>query len=168
MRLDVGNSTLAAAIVAADVLSVAHRSNTVITFVADSVASVSAQSDAASQFWSFSRVIRALERGGHTLISICPTNLVLIDGRILIPIGSGSCEPIVDGKVRVYAPPKPGFLSPELAAVKVLPATIDYRSIYYSIAAFLLHTHGLQSGKLHYALTRCLDIDPDERSLAVV
>ena len=168
MRIDVGCPILAAAIVAADVLSVARHSNTAITFVADSATPFTGErADAASLFWSFSRVIRALERGGHTLVSICVADLVLVDGCILIPKGC-KCEPIVDGKVCVFAPPKPGFVSPELAAVKALPAAIDYRSVYYSLAAFLIYTHGPQTGKLGHALARCLDVNPEERSLAVV
>ena len=172
MRLAVGNPTLAAAIVAADVLSVASADGKQgVQFVAERCEpwTSSSADDLAAMFWSFSRVIRALERGGHTLISICLEQLAVIDGCVLIPIG-GQISPIVGGKVSVYAPPTPTLkelLSPELAAVRRLPAEVDYRGVYYSLAA-LLSTQGMPLGKLGHALKRCLDVNPEERSLAVV
>jgi len=167
MRLCAESPVLAAAIVAADVLSAASSNGRTITFVADSSCPFEAlPTDVTPLFWSCSRVIRALERSGYALVSLDKKQLVLVDGCILIPIG-GDVSPIVGGKVRVYAPPRPGVLSPELAAVRVLPADVDYRGVYYSLAALFDCAPSIGI-KLKHALARCLDDDPDERSLAVV
>ena len=60
------------------------------------------------------------------------------------------------------------FSAPELKSIQELPTTISYKTIFYSLAAIILHClqvdlETLKPTKLFYFLERCLEEDPTNR-----
>ena len=72
------------------------------------------------------------------------------------------------------------FISPEMSSIIVLPSEINYKSIYYSLGMLALYclyddelddemkSSSIQGTKLFWLLKRCLDKDPNKRSILFV
>ena len=102
-------------------------------------------------------------------------NIIIIDDFKSIYISIGDLLDIEEDYLTIYTPfEKTNYNSPELNAVTCIPAKINYKTIYYSLALFILfftnekENNKLQGTKLFYTLERCLEMNPEKRSILFI
>lgn len=87
--------------------------------------------------------------------------------------------PLEKDKITIMKPfTKSLFLPPEIKNIDKLPAIIDHRSSYFSIALVVIFSLGLENSKdhlekiypspLYFLLERCLDSTPNERKILLL
>ena len=126
----------------------------------------------------------------ENLIIIDETKYIYLSTSDLVDIQEEEREEQENNNVTIYAPfTKNLFDSPEINRIIQIPAKVDYKSIYYSLAKLIIfflfdqekekekeetimnhlnHLNKIKGTKLFYTLERCLQTDPDERSLLFI
>ncbi len=96
--------------------------------------------DCLNIIYSFKTQIMYLERNNKTFYNISLDKIVVIDFQHFLYLGNTvSFKEDKNNKQIHFLRPfkKNGFLSPEISSLQVLPAIIDYRSVYFSLASFI-------------------------------
>ena len=71
---------------------------------------------------------------------------------------------------------KSPFLAPEIKQLYTLPSSVDYRAVYYSLGVLIciclfnepVASESIMHTKLYWFLLRCLEKDPERRSLLFI
>ena len=91
---------------------------------------------------SLAKQISFLERNNFGIIHFTLQDVIVVNGSRFIFVNSSLVAPIYNHRMDIMRPLKPNkFMSPETLIIKELPATLDFRSSYYSlgvIAAYVL------------------------------
>ena len=91
---------------------------------------------------SLAKQISFLERNNFGIIHFTLQDVIVVNGSRFIFVNSSLVAPIYNHRMDIMRPLKPNkFMSPETLMIKELPATLDFRSSYYSlgvIAAYVL------------------------------
>jgi hypothetical protein len=119
-----------------------------------------------------------------------PENIISINNTKYIYVNTNDLLDIQeDDQLCISLPFKKNiFDSPEITKIVQIPEYIHYKTIYYSLAKYILHSlflfdnheheeaslkilqilKKIEGTKLFYALERCLNLDPKERSLLFI
>ena len=91
---------------------------------------------------SLAKQISFLERNNFGIIHFTLQDVIVVNSSRFIFVNSSLVAPIYNHRMDIMRPLKPNkFMSPETLIIKELPATLDFRSSYYSlgvIAAYVL------------------------------
>ena len=91
---------------------------------------------------SLAKQISFLERNNFGIIHFTLQDVIVVNDSRFIFVNSSLVAPIYNHRMDIMRPLKPNkFMSPETLMIKELPATLDFRSSYYSlgvIAAYVL------------------------------
>ena len=126
----------------------------------------------------------------HTILGYNPENIIVINDTTFAFLGGEMLIPIQDNKILVSSPfcATDFYLSPELRRIWVLPSYVHYKTTYFSLACVVLYSlltdidlqsekremihyldnHPIQYTKLYWLLSRCLDDDPEKRSILYI
>ena len=121
----------------------------------------------------------------HTFIGYNPRNIIVIDDNKFIYLSNEHLLPIENNKTISITCPfshKDFFFSPELKKIKEIPTKVNYKTSYYSLACLimnifqeedqqdqqLLDSLPIKNTKLYWLLQRCLNEDPNKRSILFI
>ena len=123
-----------------------------------------------------------IEEDSNCFYQFTPENIIVIDNSKYMYLSLNHLKKIDDKTelIRFTAPfDREGFVSPELLRIKSVPATINYRTIYYSLGLLVLDClfdykekdinnleevmGPIKETKLFYLVKRCLDDEPISR-----
>ena len=112
-----------------------------------------------------------------------PENFLVIDNNKIIYLSNDLLE-IKDNYLTIWKPfpPKQYYISPELSKIFTLPSKIHYKTIYYSLALLIINFYydtsiinlnrnnidKIKGTKLYYALNRCLEDNPENRTILFI
>lgn len=133
---------------------------------------------------SLAKQLVFLERSNMGVIHYSLHDIIVINESRFFFANSSLVSPIYNGKMDILQPLKPNkFMSPETLLIKELPATLDYRSAYYSlgvIVAFVLLKVDINYKKLdpeldpiiatpiYWGIKRGVIKNPEERYLLYI
>jgi hypothetical protein len=126
-----------------------------------------------------------IETENMTFYEYNPENVIVIDGTIFIYLSNNLMNVTKESKKHMIEFMFPFirephlFISPEVAKIQNIPCKINHKTIYYSLGllslSFLLNEQMkefqlnqidfLKNTKLYWLLLRCLDLDPDKRTI---
>jgi hypothetical protein len=138
-----------------------------------------------------------IEKEGYTIIGYNPKEIIVINDDIFVFINGDLLSKIDKNthSIQITFPftPNDFFISPELLCVKSIPATIHYKTAYFSLAiliiyillgdvsfymkyidthlipiSHLLKNHPILNTKIYWLLSRCLLNDPKDRSILLI
>lgn len=127
-----------------------------------------------------------MEQKDSTFAWLSPEHILVIDESTFFYIGIDHIVPMSKNKQFLLTVPPPksciSFLAPEYKDIKSLPADMDYRASYYSLAKIILfhmfphissenHTVALRiivDTNLYWSILRCLEIDPNKRKCLLI
>lgn len=148
--------------------------------------------------WCLINQIHSLERNGVTFYRLEPSKILVIDDQQFFYLGQEEIYPLAlrndeNGKERKsiqFTSPfsKSGYLSPECLAIDFIPASLHWKSVYYSLAALVLEAAlsrsvntifdelkdlpdllaPIKHTKMYWFLLRNLDTDYDKRALIFI
>ena len=128
----------------------------------------------------------------HTILGYNPENIIVINDTTFAFLGGEMIIPIQENKILISSPfcATDFYLSPELRSIMVLPSYVHYKTSYFSLACVILyallsnkdlyykeekreiiqclHEHPIKYTKLYWLLSRCLDDDPEKRSILYI
>jgi len=124
----------------------------------------------------------------HVFIGYNPKNIIVIDDNKFIYLSNEHLLPIENNNMISITCPfstKDFFFSPELKRIKEIPTKINYKTSYYSLACLimnifqeenqqdqqdqqLLDSLPIKNTKLYWLLQRCLNEDPNKRSILFI
>jgi hypothetical protein len=133
----------------------------------------------------------------HTIIGYAPENIIVINDKNFVFLGSELLSKIEDQMVLLSFPftTNDFFLSPELLKIKELPAYVHYKVAYFSLGCLVLYTiltddefyinylkdekdeinvdnllksHTIKNTKLYWLLSRCLIKDVTKRTILFI
>ena len=127
-----------------------------------------------------------IEEESHCFYQFTPENIIVIDNSKFIYLSLNHLKKIIEGTelMKFIAPfDRDGFVSPELLAIKSVPSTINYRTIYYSLGLLIMDClfdylreeiditndnnniilNPIKETQLFYLIKRCLHEDPTSR-----
>jgi hypothetical protein len=129
-----------------------------------------------------------IEEESHCFYQFTSENIIVIDNTKFIYLSLNHLKKIIEGTelIKFVAPfDRDGFVSPELLEVKLVPSTINYRTIYYSLGLLVMDClfdyinqeidinikelkdtnilNPIKETKLFYLIKRCLHEDPTSR-----
>ena len=125
----------------------------------------------------------------HTFIGYNPRNIIVIDDNKFIYLSNEHLLPIdnTNNTISITCPfsHKDFFFSPELKQIKEIPTKVNYKTSYYSLACLimklfqeedqqdqpdqqLLDSLPIKNTKLYWLLQRCLNEDPNKRSILFI
>jgi hypothetical protein len=129
-----------------------------------------------------------IEEESHCFYQFTSENIIVIDNTKFIYLSLNHLKKIIEGTelIKFVAPfDRDGFVSPELLKVKLVPSTINYRTIYYSLGLLVMDClfdyinqeidinikelkdtnilNPIKETKLFYLIKRCLHEDPTSR-----
>ena len=116
-----------------------------------------------------------------------PENILIIDNNKVIYVSEDLFE-IEENYLTIWKPflQKKYYLSPELSRIFSIPSKIHYKTIYYSLALLIINYYfqdtsetintriptrninKIKGTKLYYALNRCLEENPEKRTLLYI
>jgi hypothetical protein len=113
-----------------------------------------------------------------------PENILVIDNHKVIYVSEDLFE-IEDNYLTIWKPflQKKYYISPELSRILSIPSKIHYKTIYYSLALLIINYYfedtintrittrninKIKGTKLYYALNRCLEENPEKRTLLFI
>jgi len=103
------------------------------------------------------------------------SNIFVINDNKFIYLSYDDLKDVKDKDIHIYTPiiKTFGFLSPELKNATSIPIIVNYKTIFYSLGLFILHTINnetisIEDTKLYYFLMRCLYKEPERRFLLYV
>jgi hypothetical protein len=82
-----------------------------------------------------------IEEESQCFYQFTPENIIVIDNSKFIYLSLNHLKKIIEGTelMKFIAPfDRDGFVSPELLAIKSVPSTINYRTIYYSLGLLIM------------------------------
>jgi hypothetical protein len=135
-----------------------------------------------------------LKYESKTIIGYAPNQIILINGETPAFLGSqliAELDPEGENLATICClfNTKEFFAAPELLKINRLPAKVHYKSSYYSLASLIIylliynqdnpHTfdnnplsyldkHPIKNTKLYWLLSRCLEEDPNKRSIIFI
>jgi hypothetical protein len=114
--------------------------------------------------------INHLEQRKVTYLALDPSKIFVVDERHFIYLDEQVFPLHKNQTIQIARPfSKKRDLAPELLAIDKLPCYTSYKCIYYSLGALvsscLIPLEQLKGTKLHSFLQRCLENDPEERTL---
>ena len=125
-----------------------------------------------------------IEEESQCFYQFTPENIIVIDNTKFIYLSLNHLKKIIEGTelIKFVAPfDRDGFVSPELLEVKLVPSTINYRTIYYSLGSLIMDClfdylreeinikeikninnilDPIKDTKLFYLIKRCLHEEP--------
>jgi hypothetical protein len=122
-----------------------------------------------------------IEEESQCFYQFIPENIIVIDNTKFIYLSLNHLKKIIEGTelIKFVAPfDRDGFVSPELLEVKLVPSTINYRTIYYSLGLLVIEClfdymreeidlkninnilDPIKDTKLFYLIKRCLHEEP--------
>ena len=135
-----------------------------------------------------------IEEESQCFYQFTPENIIVIDNSKFIYLSLNHLKKIIEGTelMKFIAPfDRDGFVSPELLAIKSVPSTINYRTIYYSLGLLIMDClfdylreeiditditnitnnnnnnnnilNPIKETQLFYLIKRCLHEDPTSR-----
>ena len=132
----------------------------------------------------------------HTIIGYNPENIIVINDRIFAFLGSEFITRVSNNMALISFPftTTDFFLSPELLKIKELPSYVDYKTAYFSLGCLALHillpdnefyneylkkqeqinleklltSSPIKHTKLYWLLSRCLTLEPENRSILFI
>lgn len=113
-----------------------------------------------------------------------PENILIIDNHKVIYVSEDLFE-MEDNYLNIWKPflQKKYYISPELSRIFSIPSKIHYKTIYYSLALLIINYYfedtintriptrninKIKGTKLYYALNRCLEENPEKRTLLFI
>jgi hypothetical protein len=136
---------------------------------------------------SLSKQQQYLEHYGYSFYGIHLSDILVIDGCRFANINFEMCKEIdlVSSSITLYSPftrSERGFFSPEMLATRHLPASIHYKTYYYSLGLLSLHClfgecldcvivdilKPIVGTKLYFFILRMLETNPEERQMIFV
>ena len=128
-----------------------------------------------------------IKKTHHTFIGYNPENVIVIDENKFIYLSDEHLHKIEQNNITITYPfsKTDFFLSPELEKIKEIPSKAHYKTSYYSLACLIieyfkkeqqqeqqqeqqLEMTCLKGSKIYYLLKRCLDPDPNKRSILFI
>ena len=89
---------------------------------------------------SLAKQMTFLERNGFGIIHFSLHDIILVNDSRFFFANSSLVAPIYNQRMDILRPLKPNkFMSPETLMIKELPATLDYRSSYYSLGVIVAY-----------------------------
>ena len=128
----------------------------------------------------------------HTIIGYNPENIIVINEKIFAFLGGEFISRVNNNMALISYPftPHDFFLSPELLKIKTLPSNVHYKTAYFSLGCLALHlllpdndfylkqeqidmekllnSSPIKHTKLYWLLSRCLVLDPENRSILFI
>lgn len=133
---------------------------------------------------SLAKQITFLERNKYGIVHFSLHDIIVVNDSRFFFANSSLVSPIYNGRMDILRPLKPNkFMSPETLLIKELPATLDYRSSYYSlgvISAYVLLKANINYKKLdpeldpiiatplYWGIKRGVVKDPNSRFLLYI
>ena len=133
---------------------------------------------------SLAKQITFLERNKYGIVHFSLHDIIVVNDSRFFFANSSLVSPIYNGRMDILRPLKPNkFMSPETLLIKELPATLDYRSSYYSlgvISAYVLLKVNINYKKLdpeldpiiatplYWGIRRSVIKDPNSRFLLYI
>lgn len=133
---------------------------------------------------SLAKQITFLERNKYGIVHFSLHDIIVVNDSRFFFANSSLVSPIYNGRMDILRPLKPNkFMSPETLLIKELPATLDYRSSYYSlgvISAYVLLKVNINYKKLdpeldpiiatplYWGIKRSVIKDPNSRFLLYI
>ena len=134
-----------------------------------------------------------IKKTHHTFIGYNPENVIVIDENKFIYLSDEHLNKIEENNITITYPfsKTDFFLSPELEKITEIPSKAHYKTSYYSLACLIIEysfkkeqqgqqeQQGeqeqeqqemtcLKGSKIYYLLKRCLDTDPNKRSILFI
>ena len=129
-----------------------------------------------------------IKKTNHTFIGYNPENVIVIDENKFIYLSDEHLHKIEENNITITYPfsKTDFFLSPELEKITEIPSKAHYKTSYYSLACLIIeyslkkeqqeeqgHQEQkemtcLKGSKIYYLLKRCLDTDPNKRSILFI
>jgi hypothetical protein len=125
-----------------------------------------------------------IKKTHHTFIGYNPENVIVIDENKFIYLSDEHLHKIEENNITITYPfsKTDFFLSPELEKITEIPSKAHYKTSYYSLACLIIEyslkkEQGqqeqeemacLKGSKIYYLLKRCLDTDPNKRSILFI
>jgi len=128
-----------------------------------------------------------IKKTHHTFIGYNPENVIVIDENKFIYLSDEHLHKIEENNITITYPfsKTDFFLSPELEKITEIPSKAHYKTSYYSLACLIIEyslkkeQEGqqeqeqeemacLKGSKIYYLLKRCLDPDPNKRSILFI
>jgi len=129
-----------------------------------------------------------IKETNHIFIGYHSRNIIVIDDNKFIYLSNEHLHKIESNTITITCPfsTKDFFFSPELKELKEIPTKINYKTSYYSLACLIINIFQLeqdqedqedqkvldslpiQNTKLYWLLHRCLNEDPNKRSILFI
>jgi len=173
-----------------DYLTIKFQAHSVTTMINNTSLSIP---DAANHLKTLATQLNyLLQYESKTIIGYAPSQIIVINDTTPAFLGS---EFIADLDYESdlaticcpFSPLKDFFPAPELLKITRIPAKIHYKVAYYSLATLIIYTlnkettsepninpikyldtHPIKNTKLYWLLSRCLEEDPNERSIIFI
>tara|TARA_Y100001958_G_scaffold64566_1_gene43403 strand:- start:553 stop:1176 length:624 start_codon:yes stop_codon:yes gene_type:complete len=121
----------------------------------------------------------ALNEMGYGISHLDPNDILVLSEEWYLITNTDHIVPLENDNLKIMKPiVKSDFISPELANINKLPAIVDHRSSYYSMAVIVLFSIGLLNSledlvkiypsSLYFLLERCLHKKPEKRMLLII
>ena len=183
------------ATVTRDYLTVKFQAHSVETFFSNNKIQKIKIPEAANILQTLSNQLNyLLQYESKTIIGYAPNQIILINGETPAFLGSqliAELDPEGENLATICClfNTKEFFAAPELLKINRLPAKVHYKSSYYSLASLIIylliyspdneHTfdnnplsyldkHPIKNTKLYWLLSRCLEEDPNKRSIIFI
>ena len=128
----------------------------------------------------------------HTIIGYNPENIIVINDHIFAFLGGEFISRVSNNMALISYPftPHDFFLSPELLKIKTIPSNVHYKTAFFSLGCLALHlllpdnefylkqeqidlekllnSSPIKHTKLYWLLSRCLVLDPENRSILFI
>lgn len=141
--------------------------------------------------YSISKQITSLEQKGFTFYGISLKDVVVVNKNIFLFLNTNTILPIENEYITFLCPfEKPYFANPEILAIDFLPCQVNYKCIYYSLAALIIYClfnnyilkgndllsnsdidvilFPIHGTKLYWCLKRCLENESNKRYLLYI
>jgi len=155
--------------------------NGTISFYADSVSNISpvTYNNAIHMFYSLSEQQKYIESTwSRSFYKLKAQDIIVINDSIFLCTNPAYIKQITNGLIHFNCPFDKyayDFCSPELLRIDKLPASISYKTFYYSLGAFICHclfdsfdtteVQSIENTKLFWCLMRCLNNNINSREL---
>lgn len=130
----------------------------------------------------------------HTIIGYAPENIIVINDKTFAFLGSKCVTELDETQTLISYPFSHSdfFVSPELLKITDLPHYVHYKTAYFSLACLVIYTlmaddsfyfkylqkeetileflnnHPIKHTKLYWLLSRCLDEEPEKRTILLI
>lgn len=119
-----------------------------------------------------------LEKQGYTFAWLNLDNILVVDESQFICFELDQLKRFEKSEITFTEPfsLNSPFLAPEIKRLYTLPSSVDYRAVYYSLGVLIciclfnepVVSESILHTKLYWFLLRCLEKDPERRSLLFI